>query len=64
MDYRACIRILGIQAICHLNSLDMGYYPFYFQGYGILCSIYLFTFRGIEYLGTIYGDICQFIRDT
>ena len=31
--------VLGIQDICHFNSRDIGYFPFYFQGYGILCSI-------------------------
>ena len=36
----ACIGVLGIQDICHFTSRDMGYYPFYFQGYGILCSIF------------------------
>ena len=35
----ACIGGLGIQDICHFTSRDIGYYPFYFQGYGILCSI-------------------------
>ena len=35
----ACIGVLGIQDICHSNSRDIGYNPFYFQGYGILCSI-------------------------
>ena len=33
----ACIGVLGIQDICHFTSRDIGYYPFYFQGYGILC---------------------------
>ena len=32
---------------------DTGYLPFYFQGYGILCSIFLFTLRDIGYLGTL-----------
>ena len=36
----ACIGVLGIQDICHFTSMDIGYYPFYFQGYGILCSIF------------------------
>ena len=36
----ACIGVLGIQDICHFTSRDIGYYPFYFQGYGILCSIF------------------------
>ena len=36
----ACIGILGIQDICHFTSRDIGYYPFYFQGYGILGSIF------------------------
>ena len=35
----ACIVVLGIHDICHFTSIDIGYYPFYFQGYGILCSI-------------------------
>ena len=36
----ACIGVLGIQDICHFTSRDIGYYPFYFQGYGILRSIF------------------------
>ena len=36
----ACIGDLGIQDICHFTSRDIGYYPFYFQGYRILCSIF------------------------
>ena len=36
----ACIGVLGIQDICHFTSRDIGYYPFYFQVYGILCSIF------------------------
>ena len=33
----ACIGVLiGIQDICHFTSRDIGYYLFYFQGYGIL----------------------------
>ena len=36
----ACIGVLRIQDICHFTSRDIGYYPFYFQGYGILCSIF------------------------
>ena len=48
-DYRAehindlnevCIGVLGIQDICHFISRDIGYYPFYFQGYRILCLIF------------------------
>ena len=35
----ACIGVIGIQDICHFTSRDIGYYPFYFQGYRILCSI-------------------------
>ena len=53
---------------------NTGYLPFYFQGYRIL-SILLpgiwdtvfnisVTFRDIEYLGKLFGDICQLIRDT
>ena len=37
--YEACIGVLGIQDICHFTSRDIGYFPFYFYGYGILCSI-------------------------
>ena len=45
---------------------DTGNLPFYFQGYGILCSMF-WLLSGI--LNTVfwknnYGDICQFIRDT
>ena len=36
----ACIGVLGIQDICHFTSRVIGYYPFYFQGYGILGSIF------------------------
>ena len=51
----ACIGVLGIQDICHFTSRDIGYNPswkilntvshipeskVYFQGYGILCSIF------------------------
>ena len=36
----ACIGVLGIQDICHFTSRDIGYYPFYFQGYGILGLIF------------------------
>ena len=35
----ACIGVLGIQDICHFTSSDIGYFPFYFQGYGILYSL-------------------------
>ena len=35
----ACIWVIGIQDICHFTSRDIGYYPFYFQGYRILYSI-------------------------
>ena len=37
----ACIGVLGIQDICHFTSRDIGYYPFFFQGYRILFSIFL-----------------------
>ena len=36
----ACIGVLGIQDSRHFTSRDIGYYPFYFQGYGILGSIF------------------------
>ena len=51
---------LWMHAICHFTSRDMGHYPFYFQRYGILCSIFLFTFRDMGYLGEI--TICIFAR--
>ena len=38
--YEACTGILEIQDICNFTSRDTGYFPFYFQGYGILCSIF------------------------
>ena len=40
LTHEACIRALGIEDICHFTSRDIGYYPFYFQGNGILCSIF------------------------
>ena len=40
LNFEACIGVLGIQDICHFTSRDIGYYPFYFQGYGILGSIF------------------------
>ena len=58
----ACIGVLGIQDICHFTSRDIGYYPFYFQGYGILCSIFFVTSRDIDYSGNLIMGI--FIRDT
>ena len=36
----ACVGILGIQDICNFTSRVIGYYPFYFQGNGILSSIF------------------------
>ena len=36
----ACIGVLGIQDICHFTSRDIEYDSFYFQGCGILCSIF------------------------
>ena len=38
-NIEACMGFLGIQDIYHFTLRDMRYYPFYFQGYGILCSI-------------------------
>ena len=32
----ACIGVLGIQDVCYFTSRDIGYCPFYFQGYRIL----------------------------
>ena len=36
----ACIGVLEIQDIFHFTSRDIGYNPFYFQGFGILGSIF------------------------
>ena len=60
----ACIAVLRIQGICLSTSRDIGYYPFYFQGYGILCSIFLFTFGDIGYFGKITMGIFAGIWDT
>ena len=38
-NVEACIGVLRIQDICHSTSRDIGHFPFYFQGYGILRSI-------------------------
>ena len=47
----ACIGVLGTQDICNFTCRDKyGYYPFYFQGYEILSSIFLLTFRVIGYI--------------
>ena len=40
INIEACIGVLGIHDICHFTSRDIGYFPFYFQGYGIVCSIF------------------------
>ena len=40
LSMEVCVGNLGIHDICHLTSRDIGYYPFFFQGYGILCSIF------------------------
>ena len=53
------ITLPGIWDTIHFTSRDMGYYPFYFQGFNIL-----FTFRDIGFMKTNYGYICQFLRDT
>ena len=37
--HEACVGALGIQDICNFTSRDIGYFPFYFQGYGLLRSI-------------------------
>ena len=39
-EYQIAIGVLGIQDSCHFTSRDIGYFPFNFQGYGILCSIF------------------------
>ena len=59
--------VLGIQNICHFTSRDIGYYPFYFQGYRILSILLpgiwdtvfnnLVTFTDIEYLEKIIMGI-------
>ena len=50
--------VLGIQDICHFTSKDMGYYLFYFQGCGILCSIFsLLLGPDIKYLEKIIMEI-------
>ena len=51
-----CIGFLWIQHVCHFISRDMGYYEFYFQGYEILCSIILFSFRDICDIAGRYID--------
>ena len=45
--------VLEIYGIGHITSRDIGYYPIYFQGYGILSSIFFSTFRDIENLGNL-----------
>ena len=55
-----------IYYICYFISRDIGYYPFYFQGYGMLCSIFDYfqghsKFRKISY-GNSYQITC--IRET
>ena len=42
-----CFRDTGFLSC---TSRVMGYYLFYFQGYGVFCSIFLFTFKGVGYL--------------
>ena len=37
----ACIGVIRIQDICHFTFRDIGYYPLYSQGYGILGSIFV-----------------------
>ena len=61
---KACIWVLGIQDICHFTSRDIGYYPFYFQGYRILCSMFLLLSGIFNIQEVNYGDIWRFIRDT
>ena len=60
-----CIGVLWVQDICHFTSRDMGCIPFYFQGYGILFSIFCLLseisgYGDICYGDTCCGDICQF----
>ena len=51
-NYEACIGVLRIQDICHFTSRDIGYYPFYFQGFNIFV-----TSRDIENLGKLIMGI-------
>ena len=44
-------------------KVDIGYYPFYFQGYRILCLMFSLLPRILN-IQEKYGDIWQFIRDT
>ena len=54
LDIEACIGVLGIQDICHFISRDIGYYPFYFQGCGILGSKFLLL-PGMLKIYVIFG---------
>ena len=36
----AFMGVYGIQDICHFTTRDIGYYPFYFERYRKLCSIF------------------------
>ena len=47
------ILLPGIWDTIHSTSRDMGCYPFYFQTYGIICLIFLFTFKDIGNLGKL-----------
>ena len=69
------LRVLGIQDTCCFTSRDIGYYPFYFQGYRILLNllpgIWDSVFNNLVYFQGYcifrknnYGDVCQFISDT
>ena len=48
----ACIGVLWIQAVCHFTSRDIGYFPFYFQGYGIINSISGILLFALKYTNT------------
>ena len=37
----ACIGVCGIKVICLFTSCNIGYHPFNFQVYGILCSLFV-----------------------
>ena len=48
----------GIQDVCHITSRNIGYYRFYFKGYGILGSIFWLLSGILSNLENDYGDIC------
>ena len=55
------LRMYGIIRVSPLRDIE--YYPFYFQGYGILSSIYLLLSGILIFRKINYGDIFRLIRD-